>query len=387
MQYRLTRRNLLQAAAAGVAASTFSIARAADSIKVAIFNPDSGPAALFGPAGRAAAELGADAVNAKGGILGRKIELIFADAGVSPAEATKSAMGLMLRDKVDLVIGSHDGAVRQALQAAIKGKVPYIFTPVHEGADCTANTFYIGETPEQQIGPALPKLMEIAKGKSVYLIGNDYVWPQTVNAYAKTLIASLGGTVVGEEYFPLGAANKFENSVQKIKSAAPAIVLQTLVGGDNVNFNRTFSDFGLSSSALRFSCLLEENTLAGIGASASQNLYACMDYFANIDSPENKAFLAAQKAKFGADAPQQGTISAGLYSGIMMAAAVAAKAGSLSVSKFSAAAEGVTFETPGGKMTVHNRHANKTMYLANCNGGTFSVIEAFANVETAQTCS
>ena len=304
-----------------------------------------------------------------------------------PAEAAKTAVRLLLSQKVDMIFGSHDSAVRQALEATIKGRVPYIYTPVYEGGDCAAHTFYLGETPEQQIAPSLPKLADFAGGKTFYLIGNDYVWPRTTNARAKEVIAKLGGKVVGEEYYPLGAPNKFDSSIQKIKSAGPAIVLQTLVGGDNVNFNRTFADFGLAGKMLRLSCLLEENTLAGIGKDASANLYSCLGYFSAIDTPENKAFLAAQKMKFGDKAPVQGSISIGLYDAFTMAKAVAAKAGSLDAAKFTAAADGVKFDTPSGMMTIHHRHTTKTMYLAKCEGTAFKVVETFNEVPTRQTCS
>src|SRR5215471_15514222 len=114
-----SRRGLLRAAGIGaLAVSAPSIIRpaaAADAMKVGVLVADSGPAALFGPAQRAAAELGAATINAKGGILGRQVEIVFADAGTPPAEISKSVVKLMLSDKIELLIGSHDSAVRQAL--------------------------------------------------------------------------------------------------------------------------------------------------------------------------------------------------------------------------------------------------------------------------------
>ena len=99
--------------------------------------------------------------------------------------------------------------------------------------------------------------------KNFYLIGNDYVWPRKSNKHAKKYIAENGGKVVGEEYVPFGAPNKFEEAVTRIKSAKPDAVLITLVGADNVNFNRTFAGFGLDKDIARLSLLLEENTLHG----------------------------------------------------------------------------------------------------------------------------
>ncbi|MDR3467767.1 MAG: substrate-binding domain-containing protein [Xanthobacteraceae bacterium] len=388
---KTSRRELLRAAGVGALAigapAIIRPAAAADTLKIGVLVADSGPAALFGPAQRAAAEFGAATVNAKGGLLGRQVEIVFADAGAPPAEVAKSAVKLMLSDKVELIFGSHDSAVRQGVENVVKGKIPYVYTPCFEGDDCSSNVYFLGETPEQQLQKALPKIVELAHGKTFYLIGDDYVWARTTNEKAKKYIADLGGTVVAEDYYPFGAPNKFETSVAKIKSAKPAIVLETLVGGDNVNFNRTFADFNLSDDIVRLSCLLEENTLAGIGKDASKNLYSSFGYFADIDLPQNKAFIAELAKKYGDKAPQQCTISKGLYDAFVFAAAAAAKAKSLDAGKFGAAVEGLTFDTPSGPMTVKHRHTDKNIFLARCDGTKFTIVDTFSAVPTQQACS
>jgi hypothetical protein len=101
--------------------------------------------------------------------------------------------------------------------------------------------YVIADTPEQQIRPLVAFMMKDRGAKSVYLIGDDYVWPRKCNEQAKKYIADNGGKVVAEEYVPFGAPNKFEEIVTRIKSAKPDMVLITLVGADNVNFNRTFA--------------------------------------------------------------------------------------------------------------------------------------------------
>jgi ABC-type branched-subunit amino acid transport system substrate-binding protein len=387
---KTSRRNLLRAAGAGAlvigAPALIRPSRAADALKIGVLVADSGPAALFGPAQRAASELGAATINAKGGILGRQVEIIFADAGAPPAETAKSVVKLMLSDKIEMLFGSHDSAVRQGVENAVKGRIPYVYTPVFEGDDCASNVYFLGETPEQQLAKSLPKIADIAHGKTFYLVGDDYVWARTTNEKAKKYIAELGGTVVAEDYYPFGAPNKFESSVTKIKSVKPAIVLETLVGGDNVNFNRTFADFGLSDDVVRLSCLLEENTLAGIGKDASKNLYSSLGYFADSDTPENKAFIGELTKKYGDKAPQQCTISKGLYDAFVFSAAVAAKAKSLDAKAFAAASEGLTFDTPSGAMTVKHRHTDKNIFLAKCEGTKFSVVETFKSVPTQQAC-
>ena len=386
----LTRRTLLGGVAAGAAFSAapglIRPAAAADEFKIGLFAALSGPASLFGPTQKAAAELATEEINKAGGILGKQIRLIPTDAGGPPAESTKSAIRLMLEEKVDMFVGSHDSATREALVATIKGKVPYIYTPTYEGGECAFNTYVLADTPEQQIRPSVNYMMKDRGAKSVYLIGDDYVWPRKCNEHARKYIDENGGKVVAEEYVPFGAPNKFDEIVTRIKSAKPDMVLITLVGADNVNFNRTFAGFGLDKDIGRLSLLLEENTLHGIGADASGNLFSCLSYFENAPGEANKKFKAAYFAKFGDKAPQLGLIGADCYGGIYCAHALATKAGGPDAKKCMAASEGLTFPTAAGQVTMHGRHVDKTMYLATCKGADFDIIKTFDDVKSGEVC-
>jgi ABC-type branched-subunit amino acid transport system substrate-binding protein len=386
-----TRRDFLAATAAGVALGSLPMlirpaAAAAGEFKIGLFIALSGPASLFGPTQQACAELAAEEINKKGGILGRPIKLFPADAGSTTAEAAKSAVRLMLDENVDLFIGSHDSATREALIATIKGKVPYIYTPVYEGGECAANTYCLGETPEQQARPSIGWLAAERKAKTYYFIGDDYVWPRKTNEATKKYIAENGGKVIGEEYVPFGAPNKFEEVVTRIKSAKPDVVVITLVGADNVNFNRTFAGFGLDKDIARLAFLLEENTLHGVGAESSASLYSCMGYFANDPSLANKKFKAAYAAKFGDKAPQLGTVGVDCYAGVNAAHALIAKAGGNNARKCMAASEGLVFATASGPATMRGRQVDKTMYLADCKGAEFEVIKTFKNVKSGTAC-
>jgi len=386
----LSRRTLLGGAAAGAVFTALPglirPAAAAEEFKIGLFAALSGPASLFGPTQKASAELAAEEINKAGGILGRQIKLIPTDAGGPPAESTKSAIRLMLEEKVDMFVGSHDSATREALVATIKGKVPYIYTPTYEGGECAFNTYVLADTPEQQIRPSVAYMMKDRGAKSVYLIGDDYVWPRKCNEHARKYIAENGGKVVAEEYVPFGAPNKFEEIVTRIKSAKPDMVLITLVGADNVNFNRTFAGFGLDKDIGRLSLLLEENTLHGIGADASSNLFSCLSYFENAPGEANKKFKAAYFAKFGDKAPQLGLIGADCYGGIYCAHALATKAGGTDAKKCMAASEGLTFPTAPGQVTMRGRHVDKTMYLATCKGAEFDIIKTFEDVKSGDEC-
>lgn len=372
---------------AGIAARPFgATAFAADPVKVGILIPLSGPGGLFGPSSQMSAQLAVDEINAAGGLLGRMIEPEFVDVGGPPADATQAALKLWKGQGAEAFIGMHDSAVRGALTNLFKGQVPYIYTPVYEGGECSPGTYVLGETPQQQLQPVIPWLSAEKDISKWYLIGNDYNWPRDTNAAAKAYIAAAGGSVVGEEYLPFTVDN-FDSSLAKIKESEADGVLITLVGGASVGFNRAFASFGLSDDVVRLGTLIEENTLAGIGAENSKNLFSSAGYFASIDTPAAKAFAKKYKAKNGADAPALNALGQSVYDGVLLLDALARKAGSLEVSAMDEAAEGAAYDGPRGAATMSGRHVSKDIFLAEAEGASFRVVQTFSDVGAGDNCS
>ena len=360
-------------------------AHADDKLRVGVLIPLSGPAGLFGPSCQNCTLLAAEEINAAGGILGQSVEPVFADVGGPPADATKAALKLWKGENVEAFIGMHDSAVRGALTSLFRGQVPYVYTPVYEGGECSPGTYVLGETPTQQLEPVVPWMASNKGASKWYLIGNDYNWPRDTNAAAKGYIAASGGTVVGEEYLPFTADN-FDSNLAKIKETVADAVLITLVGGASVGFNRAFASFGLSGAALRLGTLIEENTLAGIGAENSANLYSSAGYFGNIDTPAANAFREAYTAKFGADAAALNALGESCYEGMRFLRALAERAGSLSADDMDGVANGTSYEGPRGQATMEDRHVSKDIYLAEADGVEFNVIETFAGVGPGKNC-
>jgi ABC-type branched-subunit amino acid transport system substrate-binding protein len=378
----MDRRQFLAAAAVASAAPR---AFAADSLKVAVMIPQSGPAGLFGPSTQACAELAAETINARGGVLGRKLELLFGDAGLAPAEASQTALRLWKGSGAVVVIGMHDSAVRGALVGLFKAQVPYFYTPVYEGAECAKGTFMNGETPQQQLKPVIPWIAAERKPKRWYLIGNDYVWGRNTNAAGKGYIEATGAQVVGDEYLPFTVDN-FDASLARIRDSGADAVLVSLVGGASVTFNKAYASFGLSDKALRLGSLIEENTLAGIGVPNAKNLYSSAGYFANITTPAAQAFAQAYAQRFGPQAPALNGLAESAYEGFLMLEAVAQKAGSLQVAKLDAASEGVSYNGPRGTVTMQARHVEQDIYVASVDDKGFRVVKTFAHVGSGQSC-
>lgn len=283
------------------------------------------------------------------------------------------------------VIGMHDSAVRGALVGLFKGQVPYFYTPVYEGGECARGTYVNGETPAQQLAPVIPWLAAERKPKKWYLIGNDYVWGRNTNAAAKGYIAQTGAQVVGDEYLPFTADN-FDSSLARIRDSGADAVLVSLVGGASVTFNKAFASFGLADKAIRLGSLLEENTLAGIGLANARNLYSSAGYFANIETPAAKAFSDAYFKRLGAQAPALNGLAESVYEGFLMLEAIAARAKSLDVAKMEPASEGASYSGPRGAVTMHARHVDQDIYLADVGEKGFRVVKTFPHIASGQTC-
>lgn len=380
----MDRRTFLHGLAAAAAASAAGV-RAASPLNVAVMLPMSGPAGLFGPSAKACAELAVQTLNARGGMLGRTINPLFGDAGLPPAEASQTALKLWKGQGAQAVIGMHDSAVRGALVGLFKGQVPYFYTPVYEGGECARGTYVNGETPAQQLAPVIPWLAAERKPKKWYLIGNDYIWGRNTNAAAKGYIAQTGAQVVGDEYLPFTADN-FDSSLARIRDSGADAVLVSLVGGASVTFNKAFASFGLADKAIRLGSLLEENTLAGIGLANARNLYSSAGYFANIETPAAKAFSDAYFKRFGAQAPALNGLAESVYEGFLMLEAIATRAKSLDVAKMEPASEGASYSGPRGAVTMHARHVDQDIYLADVGDKGFRVVKTFAHIASGQTC-
>ncbi|MDM0030580.1 substrate-binding domain-containing protein [Variovorax sp. J22P271] len=380
----MDRRTFLHGAAAAAALGSAGV-RAQSPLNVAVMLPLSGPAGLFGPSAKACAELAVQTLNAKGGLLGRSINLLVGDAGLPPAEASQAALKLWKGSGAQVVIGMHDSAVRGALVGLFKGQVPYFYTPVYEGGECAKGTYVNGETPAQQLAPVIPWLAAERKPKKWYMIGNDYIWGRNTNAAAKGYITQTGAQVVGDEYLPFTVDN-FDSSLARIRDSGADAVLVSLVGGASVGFNKAFASFGLADKAIRLGTLIEENTLAGIGAANARNLYSSAGYFANIQTPAAKAFSEAYFKKFGAQAPALNGLAESVYEGFLMLDAISAKAKSLDVARMDPASEGASYNGPRGAVTMHARHVEQDIYLADVDDKGFRVVKTFPHIASGQTC-
>jgi ABC-type branched-subunit amino acid transport system substrate-binding protein len=331
---------------------------------------------LWGPSCQTSALLASQEINAAGGIRGREIELVFTDAGRSPEVVSEETLALVTDGGAEAVIGMHISAVRLALVDALKGRVPYVYTPVYEGGEHTPGVFMIGETPALQLKPSITWLAERRRARRWYLVGNDYIWPRVSHEAARRYVDASGGKIVGEEFVPFGC-DDYESCLDKIRKSKADAVLVSMVGNDCVTFNRAFADAGLARKILRLSAASEENTLLGIGADNAENLFFAAGYLANLKTPENLAFLDRYYAAFGADAPVPNTIGQSCYEGVRLYSELVKRAASFEVGALGEASEGLRTLGARGNARMRSRHLRTDIYLAEADGLDFRILQRF----------
>ena len=236
-----------------------------------------------------------------------------------------------------------------------------LYYPVqYEGLEDSKNIFYTGATTNQQIIPALDYLKE--KGvKSLYLVGSDYVFPQTANREIKAYAEANGIEIKGEDYTPLGSTD-FSTIVNKVRAADADAVFNTLNGDSNVAFFREYTNAGLKAADMPVvSVSIAEEEVGGIGVQNLAGQLTAWNYYQTVDSPTNKAFVDAYKARFGANKPTSDPMEAA-YTSVFLWKNTVEKANSFAVADIQGAADGVSYDAPEGTVTIDgdNHHITKT---------------------------
>ncbi|GCC48613.1 hypothetical protein chiPu_0032898, partial [Chiloscyllium punctatum] len=180
-------------------------------------------------------------------------------------------------------------------------------------------------------------------------------------------IKETGGTVVGEEFVPVGE-DDHAAQLERIRAAKPDVVLISLIGTDSVTFNRAFAEAGLARTILRYASCVDETSLLGIGADKTENLFCASGYFPSVGSHAGDDFRDRHRAMFGPFAPPIGSCGESAYEGFCLLEAAANRAGTLDIRPLLAATDNLVYRSPRGSITVRNGHARMPMYLAEADG-------------------
>ena len=355
--------------------------------RIGLITDQTGPLSFMGIANANVAKMVVDDVNSRGGLLGRPVEMFIEDSATDDAVAEAVAAKLVDEVDVDVVLGGIYSSTRQAIKGPVvdRAKKLYIYPEQYEGQECHPLIFCTGPVPAQQVEPLFPWLMDVTGAKRFYMPSADYIWPRTMNKKVREVVTAKGGTIVGEEYFPLDHTD-YELVVKDIMATEAEVVFNTIVPPGLTPFLEQLHDAGFSERGGHIVCTyFDENFLNLVPADHVEGLYGCLDFYRDVKDPFSTELLNRYDALFPGSAMfTAGSACSGLYRGLKLWEAAVTEAGSLDQDDVIAALDHAKIvQAPGGpaEMVPGQHHVRMNMYIARSEGGTFKVVRDLGRID------
>ena len=356
-------------------------------IKVGVLADQTGPLSFVGLANANVARMVIGDINARGGLLGRHLELVLEDSATDDVVAAERASKLVQVDQVDVVFGGIYSSTRQAIKGpvVVEGETLYIYPEQYEGQESDPLVFCTGPVPAQQVDPLIPWLMRETGAKTFYLPSADYIWPHVLNARVREVVTANGGSIVGEEYFPLDHAD-YRATVERITATGAEVVFNTIVPPGVTPFLQELHDSGFAGRGGHLVCTyFDENFLNMVPAAHIEGLYGCLDYYQAVADAFSRKLLEQYDTLYPGDAKfTGGSACSGLYRGLRLWAAAVTEAGSLEQDAVIAALDHAQIaDGPGGPaaMVPGQHHLRLNMYIAQARSGRFEIVENLGAID------
>jgi len=304
------RRSVLKGAslvAASQIASPFIIkARGETPIRMGMVDPLTGVYAA--PAGNEVmgAKLAIEQMNAKGGILGRPVELLVEDSANDVGTGVQKTRKLIERDNVNFIIGDVNSGIAAAMaQVTAEKKILHIVSGGHTdsitGKDCHWNVFRVCNTTRMEAN-SVSELLYTKYGKKWHFITPDYAFGHTLYQACADNLKKLGGTVTGNELTPLGTTD-FSAFLIKARSADPDVMLLLVQGSDMINCLKQIVQFGLNKQIHIAGTQQELESLAGLPPEARIGIWMFEWYWKQPGVPHVEKFVADVRKINGGKVP------------------------------------------------------------------------------------
>jgi branched-chain amino acid transport system substrate-binding protein/urea transport system substrate-binding protein len=369
-----------------VAGGAVGPAQAQETIKIGILHSLSGTMAISETILKDLMLMQVAELNAKGGLLGKKVEAVVVDPASNWPLFAEKARELMVKDKVAAVFGCWTSVSRKSVLPVFEELNGLLFYPLeYEGEEASYNIFYGSSVPDNKAIPAVDYLMSKDGGeaKRFVLEGTDYVYPRTSNKIIRAYLKFKGvkDEDIMENYTPFGFAD-WQTEVAAIKKFGSAgkktAVISTVNGDANVPFYKELGNQGVQAKdipVIAFS--VGEEELAGVDTKPLVGHLAAWSYFQSVDNPDNKAFVAKWRAY--AKNPKRVTNDPmeSAYILFNMWVQAVQQAGTTNVDAVRQAMTGQKVKSPSGFEVVmgSNHHMAKPVMIGEIQGdGQFSIV-------------
>ena len=351
-----------------------SIVSAEDTIKVGVLHSLSGTMAISETTLKDVMLMLVEQQNAKGGLLGKKLEAVVVDPASDWPLFAEKARELIEKEKVAAVFGAWTSVSRKSVLPVFEELNNILFYPVqYEGEESSKNVFYTGAAPNQQAIPAVDYLMSEEGGEVErwVLAGTDYVYPRTTNKILESYLKAKG--VADEDiminYTPFGHSDwqTIVSDIKKFGSAGKKTAVVSTINGDaNVPFYKELGNQGIAAEdipVVAFS--VGEEELAGLDTTPLVGHMAAWNYFQSVDTPINAEFVEEWKAFIGDDKRVTNDPMEAHFIGFNMWVTAVEKAGTTDPDAVGEAIIGVTVPNLSGGYSamMPNHHITKPVLI------------------------
>jgi branched-chain amino acid transport system substrate-binding protein len=341
----------LAAAACGAGSASTGSSSAEQTVKIGLVVPVTGGGSANADAVIQGANLALAAINSRhlaGSNL--KLEFVQVDDATDPKTAQQVCTQLVTQDQVVAIVGSENTPSRAACEAAIQAQnLPYFAGNGTGGNVCYSNMFFFGIAPNQQVSPLVDYMTQKQGVKKWYILGSDYAPPKGSVAVAARQIPADGGSILATTYEPLNTT-QFSSDVAKIAAAQPDVLMNALVGNDQIPFQKQIGDDPRTKGLKQASLQMNEVIAKAVGAEAV-GVFVSDDYITGDPSSANKAWVAAMQKKYGSRALPS-FFAAETYDAAIYMAAAMKKAGGTSAQSVINAVTAVSVDTERGHIVI-----------------------------------
>jgi urea transport system substrate-binding protein len=354
-----------------------------DTIKIGVLHSLSGTMAISETTLKDTVLMLIEQQNAKGGVLGKKLEAVVVDPASDWPLFAEKARELLTVDKVDVMFGCWTSVSRKSVLPVIEELNGLLFYPVqYEGEESSKNVFYTGAAPNQQAIPATDYFLEELGVEKFALLGTDYVYPRTTNKILEQYLKDKG--IAAEDIFvnytPFGHSDwsKIVADVVALGADGKKVgVISTINGDANIGFYKELAAAGISADdipVVAFS--VGEEELSGLDTTNLVGHLAAWNYFQSADVPVNAEFIKEWKAFAGENRVTNDPMEA-TYIGFNMWVQAVEAAGTTDVDKVTEAVVGQKVPNLTGTMAemLPNHHLTKPVLIGEIQAdGQFDIV-------------
>lgn len=331
-----------------------------DPWRVGVLFSSTGPTAAAERSLRQGTRLAIAKINRDGGVLGRELFPVEMDPGSDEAQFRDLSRRLIEDEGVSVIFAGYTSAGRKAMIPNMERSDCLLFYPTfYEGFEYSDHVFYLGACPNQYIYQLVDYMLRNL-GRSIYLVGANYVFPRESNRIVRELVKQAGGSILGERYLRLDSRRQdAQRIVQDIEKKAPQLVFSTLVGDHIRDFYEAFDKTDLRRSGVPIASIVTTETEIDImGTSVARGHYCAASYFETVDTPANQDFLSDFRAEYG-DACRANSCAEAAFNQVMVFANALRQCGTMETAVLRDAILGSQFAAPQGDIRIdaENHHA------------------------------